>query len=297
MPTIVLDADATRLNNETDKSGKKIKGLVKNASEIGDQFTKAIAKVELFKRAVEAVGRAASETINKASESNKRLGGLSVSMATSFASMGVSNIQGAINRTLDERGTTTVEERSGFVRSLGDTLGDKDSRVRMSETDIGRTVSAFNRGGSIMFGEGGKELIDDIKRGYSVDQAIARSRNKRPGLSELAGDPNSDVTQELALRSIETADQLSADRNRAQNGRQVRAGASTVDRARSTSVSLEANGTLMDQVPILGDAATLKVGASVGIDRVHKAIEKQTMFMRDANRPSPAIGTQGEGGR
>lgn len=289
--TLVLDADLAQYIAKVAKAEQATAKIGKVAAGIGDEFTKSIAKIEIFKKAIDAAGRSIDAIVSKGTEASKRVGNQSVSLASNLLSLGIKDVNGAAKSVRGNSGNATIDERQSFVAALA--AQSEGQRAPTSPEEAQKLIDAFSKGGTLAFGEGGKELLKGAERGLGADDIVKQSLARRPGLFGLTTDVNGPVATEIGLRRFEDINQQEADRNRAAAGFQARAGASELDRRASRS----AFGDSVLALAPGGVASGLDLGVGGNqIGDVRDEIANQTKELQRMAAPRPTLATTPAGG-
>ncbi len=287
--TIKIDSDTTSLVGGAGKGEKAVKKIGTAAKAIGDEFTKAITKVGLLKAALTQAGNAAADMVNKATAANKRGGSRALDLSVSAASLGVQDIEGFQRNLRSVQSGVTAEERGSFVSALEASQG--DARIKMTGAQAEEASLAYARGGDLLYGKGGKDLINGLGRGMSVaDIQAEMATNKGAGLASLRA--QGQTLEEWALRQVETTGGYVTDAARRDRGAQARAGAVQTDIKSAKSAASDAFSGL------LPDAAKAGVDLGLGIDARRRVLElqdEQAGYLRKMARGTPQLapGTEG----
>lgn len=285
---IIIDADAAALIGAAIKAGNEIEKVGKKSKTIGDEFGRALTKVELIKKALSQVARGFDEVTSKAEAASRAAGGNRVGFATSFAELGVTDIDRATDGIRNSRGATSLEERESFVSSLADQQ--RRSRSRISPDDAEYLAKVYTAGGDIPFGKGGRGIIEGIERGLSPQEAVAEAMRARPGAKNafLPGG----VNDELRLRDMETYNRVAGEDGGAVTGMQARIGESALSREGLKDPTTGfAQGVLS---PVRGALGQVKgyLEADDFLNASHEMNENLRRIARDAARPALAPGVE-----
>lgn len=281
--TLKIDADVAQYIAKMARGSEATKKVAKDAGSIGDEFVKGVTKLETFKKAIEAAGRAVTSVLDKSAEASKRGGARALSLATSLGALGVRDITGASTQLSTAQGASSVDERVAFAQALEN--ANRSRRVPLSESTVNQALDAYTRGGDLQFGRGGNELIEGLGKGLSVTEIARRSALRRPGLQGVINNPNGPVMTELALQTVEDQGRVTEEAARRTAGLQVRAGRVAND------VTAATKGGIADTFRgILPDAANGALDAARGrsaLDDVRDLLETQNSIMtRSLNRPN-----------
>ena len=283
---IIIDADAAKVIAEAIKAGDAISKTARKTKSIGDEFTRAITKVELFKKAVSLAGQAVSAVVDRAERLSKQGGGGKLSLATSLSSLGVPDIDAAVSRVRASPGGATLDEIESFAASLAEQQ--RSGRVGLGGGDAIKAIEQYAAGGSLAFGQGGRDLLEGLGRGLPLNEAVNASVSRRPGLFGLTTNTGSAILEELGLRQQERYGALDEENRGRAAGRQVRAGRIELNRQLAEGgVGASLLGILPQAVQDAGSAYR----GRAELAGVREAIGEQTELIRQqTSKPTLAPG-------
>jgi hypothetical protein len=283
-----LGGDASGYISEMGKARKSTMAVAKSATSIGDEFLKGGAKLETFKRAIETAGRAISATLAKAEEASRTGGNRAIGLAVSLAGLGVKDIGKTSAGYLSAGGIATNDERTAFAASLEST--NKARQAPMQQGQIQAALQAFAHGGSLLYGEGGKDLTKGLGEGLTVEEITRRQRISRPGILPLLRSPNDAATSEFALRREEDDLRLRQEAQRRAGGNQIRRGEITLQERALGNKGADIMLNIMGET--VGKALGAVAGGREDFDAITTALDTQTSIMLRQQTPRPTNTTE-----
>ena len=290
--TLKLGGDASGYIREMGKARSSTNAVAKSATSIGDEFVKGAAKLETFKRAIEAAGRAITATLSKAEDASRKGGERATGLAVSLAGLGVKDIGKTSAGYLAKGGIATSDERTAFAASLKSANESRQSPL--SQEQVQSALDAFAGGGSLLFDEGGKALTKGVSEGLSVQEVTKRQSLARPGILPLLRSPNDPATSEFALRTEEDDILRQEQAQGRAKGNQIRRGAITKRQRILGSTGAEIISNLLGDT--VGGIINAGIGGREDIDDTTQAILNQSALMQRLSAPKPTNTTDVPGG-
>lgn len=283
---------AGRTGRQMGKVQQGTKQVDGSAKRLAKNFGSTLLKVDLIQQALSTAAQATREIINAATASSRSQRERRLDLRESLVTIGVGQqerIQRAVERT---PGPTSQQQRTAFVQSLAPLA--QEGR-RFSSREIEQLVTAFARGGELVFGRGGSALLNNLQPGISVSAAIARTQRQRPAARQALDTFEARAQTEIATRSaiIEQA--------QSQTGTSAEIGALRFEQRR---LKAGAAGNMlkgMDVVTggLVSSAGGASLSANPSLDNNNKAIEDLTRALNANTRTMrrASVGAQGEGAR
>ncbi len=290
---VVITGDATSAVAAAQKVGDTLKSAGKHALSVGDNLsssiersiTKSLAKFELMKRAVGAVGNAVNEMASKAEAASQARGERAINMATALNKLGVTQVDKTMSELERAGGSSSIAERTSFVESLASQQG--GSRFKAKPEEIQAAIAAYSQGGNLTYGKGGEELLAGIARGKPIEQITRESELARPGLFSLSTNTGGAVATELSIRDVERRAQLRAEASRAPAGQQGRLGGAILDAVNAKDAATDIKSTIAFQAPGVKAAADLAAGKNNDVGAAFdRALDRQTKAIRPKFTPN-----------
>lgn len=277
-----LDADIAQYIAKMSKAQAATERTAKSAGGIGDEFVKGMAKVEVFKRAIEAAGRAVSGVLDKSAEASRRGGQFSLTATAALAPMGVRDIERTITQMRTGQGASTPDQRLAFAQGLQGMNAGRAAPMR--EEQVLQALEAYQQGGDILYGAGGKELISGLEKGFSLAEIKRRAIRSRPGLNAVLNTPTGTVATELGIQSLESSSAVTNEAARRNAGLQVRAGAAANEETAASNRAADIFRNIMPDAVNSGfDAAR----GLEGMNELRESVDIQTSIMRrELTRPN-----------
>lgn len=281
---IILDADASKVVQESKKAGDAMKQATKDAAGVGgqigkwgEQMAKTVAGVGAVVRAIASVSKEVAAAQRAAMDANAKGGGRALDSGVAAARLGLG--AGDAAALTGAGGGKSAEDMIALLNALAGAKGPGGAAI--GRTDVFRAANAFRTGTVSQ-----DEAIDAAKSGTTLD--LLKTANQRYG---LLGD---DARGELGIRATEQAAADEAMRLRdGDSGGRSRVGAARRElRNARHPVAGAFQNIVGDYTQAVGGDAIIQA-ADVAILR--DSLQEQTAIMRaDANRPAlaPSPGKQ-----
>ncbi len=287
--TLVIDGNLSPYVQKVNQARAATKGLVKEASGIGDAFTKAMLKVEILKRALDAVGNGITTIVDKSKAASKSGSARAIDLATSFGSLGVKDVEGMSQKVANGRGLSTLEDRVSFAAQLAG--ANKSRQAPMSDGDVSGFMDLYTAGGDVGFGKGGEELISAATKGISPAEARAMAMRKRPGMAATLNDPTGAVSTEYATANMEDRATMVDERLRRDVGISARSTAARLKMGQANNQTLDTINSILPDA--MSTAASLSQDTQ-GLNRIYKEVAKANELTRQTlTRPTYSTNVEG----
>ena len=169
--------EARKAEGATKKVAKATEEGARNTGKMLEGFSKSLIAATALVGAVAKAASILNEIRDRDKAASERGGDRETKLADTAKKLGLSNVFGLRKEVSDRSGNATLGGLTSFMGSLGDY--NESSKVPLSGSDAESLISAYNKTGDSINGEGGRDIIKQLSNGASAKSIISGMANAK----------------------------------------------------------------------------------------------------------------------